>query len=168
MIYHQLRDRQSAYGLRQHTESLHIGDVQHYQYVRLLECTRTHVARIAHIVAEQELVHVGPGCRIHDPRTNPHLAEQASERRLGTASVAVGVDVSRYDDRASRAELLRETLDRLPSLLGNAQKIKHCLPRGPASNGSDCMRNRSRDQSPSKRSTAPMSRAADCSSCSRK
>jgi len=120
VIDHQLGNRKPAHRLRQDAEALHVGDVENYQYLGILETLGSQVARISNINAEEELVHLRPGRWVDDLRADSHLAEQPRERRLGTAAVAIRIDVSGHCDRASRAELLRETLDRLPSLLGDA------------------------------------------------
>lgn len=120
VVDHQLRNLQLANRLGQNTETLHVGDVEHHQDVRVVQRLGALVAGIANVITQQELVHLRPRRRIHDARADPQLAKQARERGLRTAPVAISVDVGGYCDRASRAELLRETLDRLPSLLRDA------------------------------------------------
>src|SRR5215208_1986405 len=120
VIDDELRYRELAHRVGESTETLHVGYVQNYEDICLLERFRPDVACIAHIIAKEELVHLRPRRRVDDARADSHLAQQARQRRLRAAAVAIGVDMSGYCDRASRAELLRETLDRLPSLLGNA------------------------------------------------
>src|SRR3954468_12688440 len=120
MIDDELRNRQLADGFREHAEPLYVRDVEHDEDVGFLQGLGTGVAGIADVGAEHELVHLGPRRRIDDLRPDSKLTEQSGQRGLGSAAVAVGVDMSGYCDRAPRAELLRETLDRLPSLLGNA------------------------------------------------
>ena len=66
MIYHELRNRQTPHRLCQYAEALHIGDVEHDEDVRFPETFRTHLARIAHIIAEEKLVHLRPRRRVDD------------------------------------------------------------------------------------------------------
>src|ERR1700687_5943179 len=117
VIDYELRDLQRADSVGEDAEPLHIRYVENDQDIGFLQRFRAEIARIANIVAKQKLVHLRPRRRIHYARADPHLTEQTGERGLRSAPVAVGVDVGGYCDRAPRAELLRETLDRFPSLL---------------------------------------------------
>ena len=66
---------------------------------------------IVDVVAEEEVEHVGPRRRIHDPRHEPLRRQQAREARLRPAPVAVGIEVRADRDPPAAHELRRERLD---------------------------------------------------------
>ena len=73
MVDHQFGNRQPPHRLSEHAQSLYIGDVEYNEDVRLFERFRAPVTRVAHVVSEEEPVHLRPRRGIHDLRANSHL-----------------------------------------------------------------------------------------------
>ena len=66
VIYHQLRNRELAHRLGENAEPLHIGDVEHDEDIRLFQSLGSSGTGVADVVAEEELVHLGPRRRVYD------------------------------------------------------------------------------------------------------
>src|SRR6266542_2722477 len=115
MVDHQLWNSQSPNRLGQRTESLDVTDVEHDEQVNIAQTSGSLRRFLIDVPAEKKSKALRPGSRIHDPRLHSEPRKKSGEGGLRPAAVTIGVDVGRYCDRAPRAKLPRETLDRFRS-----------------------------------------------------
>ena len=84
-------------------KTAHIVDIEHEQQVDIREGFNTLRRAIVH-TGQQEFVHHGPRCWIHDTHVYSQLREQMRHTDFRPATIAVGVDVRGQGDLHARTQ----------------------------------------------------------------
>jgi len=108
MVDHEDGHLQPAHLVRQRSHASHVVDVQHDECIDTIERGRSARAGFLDPAFQQELEHHRPRCRIHDARIDAALGEQVRQRSLGSAAVAVRVDVRAQRYRHARRQQRRK------------------------------------------------------------